>query len=79
MLFVSEKIHIFSANSRTQIIPALIPCIKSITHLRYHVEIIYNMHVYIRDPSDLTLFNFMKDIESIPLVNLLWKINCTHM
>ena len=37
------------------------------------VEIICTKHAYVQDPPDLTLFNFMKDTESIPLVNLLRK------
>ena len=38
------------------------------------VEIICTKHAYVQDPPDLTLFKFMQDTESIPLVNLLWKI-----
>ena len=37
------------------------------------VEIICTKHAYVQDPPDLTLFNFMQDTESIPLVNLLRK------
>ena len=44
-----------------------------------NVEIICTKHAHVLDQPDLTLFNFMQDTESIPLVNLLRKINCTHM
>ena len=59
-------------------IPALIPCRKYITQLRYHVEIICTKHAYVLDYPDLTLFNFMKNTESIPLVDLLWKLSIAH-
>ena len=38
-----------------------------------YIEIICTKHAYVLDPPGLTLFNFMQDTESIPLVNLLRK------
>ena len=55
----------------------LITCVK--TSYLLFLEIICTKHAYVQDPPDLTLFNFMQDTESIPLVIFCGKIDCTHM